>query len=111
MKREDEKKICDQMISDAVGYGDTCFENMLDTDKQKLIGAYILSKDLVEAWEIITEHRDRYFPHYIAGYMLRGNSVMLMKHLTDAIRPYVENKIQDLLDEQVANIASALEER
>ena len=102
MKRLDEKKLIDDLIADQMVYGNTSFDALSSDDQRELVGAYMLSKDRDEAWEILTEHHEVYLPHYIGDALMTGDSTQLQEQLTDAIKPYVKDNIQKLFDLAVA---------
>ena len=102
MKRYDEKKLIDDLISDHMVYGNSSFEALCSTDQRELIGAYMLSRDRDEALEILTEHNETYLPFYIGAALMEGDSIRLMDQMTAAIKPYVKDNIQKLLDLAVA---------
>jgi hypothetical protein len=98
MKRLDEKKLIDDLITDCMIYGNTSFDTLSTDDQRELVGAYMLSRDRDDAWEILTEHNETYLPFYIGAALMDGDSLQLMSQLTDAIKPYVRDNIQKLLD-------------
>ncbi|MCK5607943.1 hypothetical protein KAR91_39045 [Candidatus Pacearchaeota archaeon] len=102
MRRLDEKKLIDDLITDHMIYGYTSFDALTSDDQRELVGAYMLSKDRDEAWELLTEHNEVYLPFYIGIALMDGDSLQLMSQLTDAIKPYVKDNIQKLLDLAVA---------
>ena len=104
MKREDEKKLIDELIGTAIGYGFTSFDEMTSDEQAEIVGAYILSKEIDEAWEIFTEVNERYLPHIIAHHLMKGNSALLMEQIYDALKNYVKDSIQKLIDIEVADL-------
>ena len=102
MKREDEKKQINELISYHASTNDFNFDAICEDEQQELIGAYILSKDIDEAWEIFTEHNERYLPFVIGHQLMQDESLLLMRQLIDAIKPYVRDGIQKLFDTEKA---------
>ena len=98
MKREDEKKLIDELIKYHASTNDFDFDSIPKDEQQELIGAYILSKDIDEAWEILTEHNERNLPFIIGQHIMEEGALLLMSQLVDAIKPYVKDGIQKLFD-------------
>jgi hypothetical protein len=102
--REEEKKMIGELISELVCYDVRDFQRLPEEEQRELIGAYMLSVDLDAAWEILTEHSERYLPHIIAHHLKDGNAEMLMEQMIDAIEPYIRDEIQALMNAEFASI-------